>query len=631
MDRERLDKWCEFGILGLALGMLGFSTIDLGAVRPVGFLVVQGMACGILLLWAIRIWAGSKFRLLWPPVCWVVLAFVGYAVVRYRYSEIEYVARLELVRVVVYAIFFFAVLNNLNRQDFALALCVGVILVGSLESFQAIYQFATHSRVVWGITRPASYGDRVGGTFIDPNHLAGYLGMTIPAAVALVVAGRLGHAFKIVLVYLAGVMLIALCLTVSRGGVIAVGVSLTALLLILVRRRNYRLPAAFLLALLLGAGYFVATHNKSVEERFKELNRGGHVNEVRPAIWSAAWRMWLDYPWFGVGPGHFDYRLGQYRPEALLGRPRYAHNDYLNTLADWGATGGILVTAAFALFFWGVAKTLPFVHRAGNDFQAKKSNKPAVVLAGAAALLAMLIHAATEFNMQIPANALLAVAWLAVVSGYLRFATEKYWTSLRLAGKAAATALLLTVFAGLAVEGTVQGEACYWMAKAEKLPAGPARVPLLKRAISIEPANGEILYNLATNNMQIIESGGKGYEEATREAMAWFAQGIKVNPWEEDNYLAYGRCLDWIGQARQATPYFDRAVALDPNNYYVLAERGWHATYLGDYRQARRWYGRSLLLDTWRYPLAHVMYYDVLPRRIQEEEEAKATREKPKK
>jgi hypothetical protein len=475
---------------------------------------------------------------------------------------------------------------------------------------------------VWGYERPPNYEGRVGGTFVNPNHLIGFIGMSLPAAIALVVAGRVGHAFKIILVYLAGIMLIAACLTVSRGGLVAVGLSITFLLLTLVRRRNYRLPAACGLILLLSGGYYMATHSESLDKRVKELHRGGHLTEIRSDIWDSAWRMWRDNPWFGVGPGHFDVHLGQYRSKTLLGRPRYAHNDYLNTLADLGATGGLLVAATLVLFFIGIAQTLPRVHRAGNDFQAKKSNRPAIVLGGATAVIAILIHSVTEFNMQIPSNALLAVAWLAVVSSYLRFATEKYWLSLRWPGKTIATFVLLAVFAGLLSQGTTRAKASYWTRQAEKIPAGPARVPLLKRSIEIEPSNADTLYTLATNNWDVIGYGLPGCQEAAKEAMSALETAMRLNPWEEDYCLAYGKCLDWMGQSERATPYFDQALALDPNNYYVVAERGWHATYLGDFRQAREWYGRSLALDSWRTPFRLQMYNDILPRRIKEQEDA---------
>ena len=72
--------------------------------------------------------------------------------------------------------------------------------------------------------------------------------------------------------------------------------------------------------------------------------------------------MWRDHVWFGVGPGHYDAYFRLYRPQSMQARPEYAHNDYLNTLADWGVVGCGILFAGLALLFTGVAKTW----KAGN-------------------------------------------------------------------------------------------------------------------------------------------------------------------------------------------------------------------------------------------------------------------------
>src|ERR1035438_9733883 len=119
MNREALDKFFERGILALVLAILVFAPLALGAVDTPEFLVVQGLTIGVMLLWALRIWASPKSQLLWPPICWVVLAFALYAVARYLTADIEYVARQELIQVLICAFLFFAIVNNLYRQEFS--------------------------------------------------------------------------------------------------------------------------------------------------------------------------------------------------------------------------------------------------------------------------------------------------------------------------------------------------------------------------------------------------------------------------------------------------------------------------------------------------------------------------------
>src|SRR6266496_6602324 len=104
MDREQLDSWCEKGVLGLVLAILAFSVLAFGAARPQGFVVVQWIAVVLLGIWSLRFLINPKHRLLWTPVCWPVLAFILYAIARYWKADVAYLARQELVRVLVYGV-----------------------------------------------------------------------------------------------------------------------------------------------------------------------------------------------------------------------------------------------------------------------------------------------------------------------------------------------------------------------------------------------------------------------------------------------------------------------------------------------------------------------------------------------
>src|SRR6478735_4117327 len=115
--RQRLDTWCERGILGLVLAILVFSPLATGAVRPQDFVIVQWLTVALAVVWLARFWLNPKHRLYWPLLCWPTLAFIIYAVFRYLNADIEFIARQELIRVLVYSVVFFAVLNNLHRQE----------------------------------------------------------------------------------------------------------------------------------------------------------------------------------------------------------------------------------------------------------------------------------------------------------------------------------------------------------------------------------------------------------------------------------------------------------------------------------------------------------------------------------
>src|SRR6185312_16304653 len=96
----------------------------------------------------------------------------------------------------------------------------------------------------------------------------------------------------------------------------------------------------------------------------------------------------------------------------------------------------LAVIAVFTCAIW----TWRYVRGSPNTLGEHRSNKLALVLGASIGLVAILIHSFVDFNMHIPANAILAVTLMALLSSYVRFATERYWFTARLWTKTALTA-----------------------------------------------------------------------------------------------------------------------------------------------------------------------------------------------
>ena len=216
MNREKLDGWCERGILGLVLAILVYAPLATGAVRVPDFLVIQGLTLGVVVVWGARLWLNRRPKFLWPPICWAVLAFTIYAVARYLTADLEYIARGEMIRVLVYAILFFAIVNNLHRQESTQTIAFTLIFLAMAISCYAVYQFLSGSQKVWSFTTP--YQHRGTGTFISPNNLAGFLELLLPLGLAYTLTGRAKPVKKVFLGYASLVMLAGIGVSVSRAG-----------------------------------------------------------------------------------------------------------------------------------------------------------------------------------------------------------------------------------------------------------------------------------------------------------------------------------------------------------------------------------------------------------------------------
>jgi O-antigen ligase len=608
MHRDDLDNLCERSILGLVLGILTFAPLALGAVDAWAFLIVQAMTIGVLLVWALRLWISPKPKLLWPPLCWVVLAFAIYAVARYLTADIEYVARQEMIQVVMYAFLFFAIVNNLYRQEFSQIICFTLIFLAMGIAGYAVYQFLAHSDYVWNYT--TQYPGRASGTYISPNDLAGFLEMLLPLAVAYILAGRMTPVLRILLGYSALVIAAGITVTFSRGGWTACVVGLLAVLGILLSSRNHQLPAFLLLVVLIGGGTIFVTKylSKTVTytRRAQEAANGGGIQyNMRGDLWLAATQMWRDNFWWGVGPAHYNYRFPAYRSQGVQLQPDRAHNDYLNLLADWGTTGGGIVLAGVTIFGIGLWQTRRNVRRVEKEFKSGNSNRFAFYVGATGALLALAAHSVVDFNLHIPANAILGVTLLALLSSNLRFVTEKFWFNVRLPLKIVTTTALAAGIFYLSGQEIRHSRETLWLARAEQLPLfSPERAAALEKAYAAEPQNFQTAYAIGEcYRMQSFE-GGQNYEELAKTAQGWYERSWKLDRFDSYNYLRYGMCLDWLDRHDEAEPYFKQADTLDPNNYFTGANIGWHYAQAGDYAAARPWLQRSLRLEPHENPIA---------------------------
>jgi O-antigen ligase len=630
MNREALDQWCERGILVLVLGVLIFTPLAFGgrpqpAAGSIGdfvagdpFLIAEWLALAATGLWLARIWLNPGQRLLWPPICWAVLGFAVYAIIRYLTADIEYVARQEMIRVLVYAFLFFVILNNLHRQDFVQAISLTLVFLGMAISLYAVFQFLTGSDRVWHLT--SGYGKRGSGTYISPNHLGGFLEMILPLGLAYMMAGRAKPLVKVLLGYASLVMMAGIGVTLSRGSWVSTAGGLLVLFGVLLFHRSHRLPALVMLVMLAGAGFYFLKQSNFIQARLKQLvEQKSAAAEGRTDIWPPAIKVWKQNVWWGAGPAHFDYRFRQYRPETLQARPDRAHNDFLNTLVDWGVAGAALVVSAWILLGFGVVKTWRFVRNTPRDLGEKKnSNKFAFVLGATAGLVAILIHSTVDFNMHIPANAIVAISLMALLTSHLRFATERYWRRLGMPIKIAASVVISGGLVYLGQASAREAQESVWLERASLAQfRSPAQVAVWKRAFAAEPRNAETARAIGEALRTQSGDGVGNYRQLAIEAMEWFERSNRLNRWDPRPLLGCGSCLDWLDRKTESAVYFARAEELDPNGYFTVATIGLHYVELGDYAAAKAWFERSLELENRGNSIAEY-YLDISRRRLME-------------
>lgn len=602
LDRDELDEWLERGIAIVILGIMVLSALALGGVRNTEFSIIAGFAMLATSLWIVRFWVNPSHRFLLHPVIWPVLGFVAYAVWRHSQAVVPYVSRLELMHLFVYAAVLLIAIHNLHRQGLIQWVVIVLVVLGTVLSFYALIQLATGSDKVLWFTKPENYVRRGGATFVNPNHLAGFLVAIIPLAICQLFMGRWSALVRVFFGYASLAMLAGIAVTMSRGGWLALGASLGALLVWLIRRPQYRIPAiAGVLIVALGA-WFYFKNVDAAQRRLKDVASHGvrDSGQSRKYLLGPTWMMFIEHPVTGVGPGHFDTAFPAYRPVSIQLAPGWAHNEYLQLLAEYGAIGGLLVATGLGLLGWGIAKTSKFAERGSNDLGFKASNRSAFFMGASIGIAGVLVHSIVEFNLHIPGIALPLVVIVGVLASTLRFATDNFWVTPTWWARGLVTALGIAFVAWTAphsIRAFREGLQLNDAAKASEIDE-----PLLSKfrsAIEIEPSNPRSFYELGENLRLLSWRGLPGYEEQAREAIRWLQRSAELNPFDPYPHLRMALCHHWLGQKEDARKSFDRARDLGPNDVTIANHYGWSLILRGELDKAREVLVESLRWNDW--------------------------------
>ena len=197
---------------------------------------------------------------------------------------------------------------------------------------------------------------RVGGPIEDPNDFAFFLLAALPLAFALRSSARRTWVYDLA----AGLILLAMLGTLSRGALVGLGLMLVAAFLMGLLRFRVALGFAVLMAVgvLIVLGVFPDLVDTSLSQ--KDYVAGQNVSE-RLHLWQSASRMTVENPVLGLGPGSFSLVHQNYvdsMPLDINHNLSVAHNTYLEISSETGFLGvaaflAILVTAyAVARSHW---------------------------------------------------------------------------------------------------------------------------------------------------------------------------------------------------------------------------------------------------------------------------------------
>lgn len=334
---------------------------------------------------------------------------LGGDIPRAALSASSTLTEVHLARLLGYLCMFFAIRELSRRfEGRRWMVAVPVMAIAAAEAALGLVQFG-------GVARAT-------GTYVNSNHFSCLLQMALPfplVVAATLLRRRLGEQHVSTLRALVAAVLLAVAVLIflgaldslSRMGLAAIAASLTVLAFLFPlaggrersRMRVYGYGSAAALIAVIALAIFFAAPSMLLERLGPQEAKEPLTADARVAIWRETVPMLHDYRLLGSGLGTYASVFQKYRassPEYLVD---FAHNDYLQLLAELGVVG--FAIAALGGFF--------IMLRTGKAVVSGISTADRL-LAGAciAALVALMLDSSVDFDFYIPANALIA-AWIA--------------------------------------------------------------------------------------------------------------------------------------------------------------------------------------------------------------------------
>jgi O-antigen ligase len=276
-----------------------------------------------------------------------------------------------------------------------------IVAVASFEAALALAQW-----YIGGGEQVAS------GTFRNRDHFAGFLEMALPFPVMYGCAvwqrgeSRVASPLRPALLAcgafaIAALLLLAVIQSLSRMGLVAslFGLGVLATATLPGKVSWISAPALAILCLvLLSPGALIL--------RFADLSTTHRLaSQDRVRVWRETLSLIRAYPVAGCGLDAFESAFPRFKRHAPTTVDNFAHNDYLQYMAELGIIG-------FAIGVTFVARVIAGTAKAASRHTSLAGRT--LARASLASLAALLLHSTVDFNTYIPADAF-ACAWIAAI------------------------------------------------------------------------------------------------------------------------------------------------------------------------------------------------------------------------
>jgi O-antigen ligase len=421
-------------------------------------------------------------------------------------------------------------------------------------------------------------GTEVVGTYVNRNHFAGLLEMILPGTIAYgiglvreipfrppsLLRTLSGCAFFLA----ATVMFVAVLYSQSKMGFVAALCGPLAMAAIALgaspNPRRKWLGVAGLVAIFLAA--FIFLPSDRVINGFVNAS-DDNTAEGRLPVERDSLRLIADYPVFGTGLGTYGSAFVKYQTENGDVAFTNAHNDYLQLFAELGLLGFALLAC------WALPVVVHAFRTATRDAELTTR---CLALGCVGGMVAIGIHSLADFNLYLPANAMVLV-WIAGVAAGLPPLSESQWSI-----KPSRPTRFLFKPVVLLLSGVLIAYSTGWLVYEFKFQGQPEAERSFCR-FGICDIDSVLAAETAAREGNIRPASPSTLREALRR-----------DPSAPGRWFDLGESLNRSGQAEQARLCFAKALALGPNTPPILLGAAQFYQQAGDENQALDLTSRAL-------------------------------------
>ena len=511
-------------------------------------------------------------------VCVVVLAFLAaYILIRAATSQVAYNAYSDEVLLWGFVVTFLFGAFFVDGTDAQLSFVGALVLLGLANVGVSIYQLKVDlgfsPLTVFGYTRPVSPGvEAMSGFFVLHNHFAEFLSMTTLALLGVTVTARMSVGWRLFLSFVTVLLVIGITLSRSRAGLscFVVGLLVVAVLRsrLLYQERGMAIRRGVWLAFGGVATTAVAAFAwfawQQLRGRFLDPSLVLAGKDVRLSLSEIAWNQFQSAKAWGTGGGSFSYECNRFWPTDFtqsVPEPKFAHNDWLQFLAEYGLVGFALL-ALFLIFV--------MFRRSKVQRQRDKSDqhlRDGIRIGMIAAVCSVSLHSVIDFSLR-SFVILYMVAFMLGVLACKAGARQKSSRTGRVGSRLILVFMILMSLLGMRfVVSKFPSE--YDLALghreiARESPLGAVRA--FQEATHHDPTNyeamfmvGEVLFHYSSSFT--FPAVRRSY---LKQALDSFVETLKVHPWHHEAILKAAQANFSLGDYDLAEQYFIRGLEVAP-------------------------------------------------------------------